>query len=93
MQQQPVLDGPARWGLEEQKANMAALQVYVDDAREYVQTRETELREVLGLRAEESLDVLQSALLSAGLDASLQQSPTSYQLLRALQRAAGELGS
>ena len=69
---------------------MATLQVYVDDTREYVHAREAELREVLGLRAEESLDMLQRALLSAGLDASLQRSPTPYQLHRALQRAAGE---
>ena len=72
---------------------MATLQVYIDDARDYVHTREAELREALGLRAEESLDALQRALLSAGLDASLQRSPTPHQLLRALQRAAGERGS
>lgn len=48
---------------------------------------------MLGLGAEESLDVLQRALLSTGLDASLQRSPTPDQLLRALQRAAGEPGS
>ena len=93
LQQQPVLDGPARRGLDDQEAKVAVLQVYVHDAREYLTTREKELKEALGLRAEDSLDVLQRALLSAGLDASLQQSPTPYQLLRALQRAAGEPGS
>ena len=95
--QHPVLDSLVQSALCTAKAlrpylDAAALQVHAGDARRRLHNAEAELNTALGLEAGESLDVLQGALLTAGLAAALERRPCETELWRALhlRRAAGE---
>ena len=63
--------------------------MYAGDARGRLRPAEAELKAALGLEAGESLDVLQGALLTAGLAAALERRPCESKLLGVLKRAAG----